>query len=116
MHHISPDELEELRAALEREHADLEKELPEHGRKVGGNWQGVAKGFEGNEADETDEADKMEELATNIPLVETLETRLKDVLNALQKIEKGTYGLDEKTNEPISLARLRANPAARTII
>lgn len=116
MKHMPQEELHTLRAMLLRERTDLEKELGERGRKIGGNWQGTAKGFEGNESDETDEADKMEELATNIPLVETLEARLKDVTDALEKMEKGTYGYDEKTNEPISLPRLRANPAARTSI
>lgn len=116
MHHIPAEELNKLRERLERERANLEKQLAEHGKKVGGNWEGTPQGFEGNESDETDGADKMEELATNIPLVETLEARLKDVVDALERMEKGGYGHDEKTNEPIPLPRLRANPAARTSI
>ncbi len=116
MSHIKDDELEKLRRTLLSERANLEKQLAEHGKKVDGNWQGTPKGFEGNEPDEADEADKMEELATNIPLVETLEARLKDVQDALEKIERGTYGHDENTDEPIPLARLRANPSARTSI
>ncbi|MBI5456511.1 hypothetical protein HY969_02100 [Candidatus Kaiserbacteria bacterium] len=116
MNHIPKDVLTELRDTLQREQKDLEKELGEHGKKIGGNWQGVASGFEGNEADETDGADKMEELATNISLVETLEARLKDVTDALQKMDNGTYGLSEGTGENIDIARLKANPAARTAL
>lgn len=116
MQHISQQELEEFRSALHEEKNNLEKELKEHGRREGGNWQGTSSGFSGNEPDETDLADKMEELATNIPLVEELEKRLKDVEDALKKVEDGTYGTDEKTGEPIVLARLKANPAARTNI
>lgn len=116
MDHLSARDLSELRDSLERERANLERELAEHGRKVNGNWQGVAQGFQENEPDETDEADKMEELATNVPLVETLEARLKDVTDASAKMERGTYGVDEKNGKPISLERLKANPAARTNI
>ena len=116
MQHISKDDVRTLREVLQTERTNLEKELSEHGRKVDGNWQGVAKGFEGNEPDETDAGDKMEELATNIPLVETLEARLKDVLDALKKMDEGTFGLSEDTGKPIDIARLRANPAARTAI
>ena len=101
---------------LAREQKNLEQELAEHGRKVSGNWQGTAKGFDENEADETDEGDKMEELATNVPLVEMLETRVKEVLDALAKMKSGTYGICEKTGESIPLERLRANPAARMTI
>jgi RNA polymerase-binding transcription factor DksA len=114
MKHLSKEEISGLRDALENERADLEAQLAEHGKKVNGTWQGTPEGFGENEADETDEADKMEELATNIPLVEQLEAHLRDVVDALAKMEAGTYGVCEKTGEPIPLARLRANPAART--
>ena len=114
MQHIPKQDLEKLREALEQEHGDLEQELEEHGRKSKGDWQGVATGFTSAEPDEVDAADKFEELATNVPLVEELERRLKDVDDALAKMEKGTYGVSEKTGEPIPLARLKANPAART--
>ena len=113
MHTIPEKELGMLRAALEKEQRDLESELAEHGRKVGTDWQGSAEGFQTQEADNTDTADKFEELATNVPLVETLERRLKDVNDAIEKMNSGTYGICEKTGEQIPLARLKVNPAAR---
>ncbi len=116
MKHLTSDDITQLTVLLENEKQELEASLAEHGRKVGGDWQGTAAGFESDEADETDTADKMEELATNVPLVETLESRLVDVTDALMKIEKGTYGMDEKTGEAISIERLRANPSARTAL
>lgn len=114
MHHLSKEQLEDLRDALIAEKATLEAELSEHGRQVDGNWQGTAVGD--NEPDETDAADTMEELATNVPLVETLEARLKDVTHALAKIKNGSYGVDENSGESIPIERLRANPAARTTV
>lgn len=116
MEHFSADELDELRALLGAEKDSLEEELAEHGRKVGDDWQGTAKGFSSDEADPNDTADSMEEFATNIPLVEELESRYKEVRAAIQRIADGKYGLDENTGEPIDIKRLRANPAARTNI
>lgn len=116
MKHISAGDMHELTAALEKERTDLEAELRDHGRKVGGDWQGTAQGFETEEPDDIDAGDKMEELATNVPLVETLERRLAEVVDALKRIDAGSYGLDERTGKPIDIKRLFANPAARTNI
>ncbi|MCC6338387.1 MAG: hypothetical protein KJ056_09680 [Acidimicrobiia bacterium] len=45
-----------------------------------------------------------------------LEAELAEVEAALDRIEKGTYGVDERTGEPISAERLEAVPTARTNI
>jgi len=116
MQHFSEDELNELRALLDAEKTSLEEELAEHGRKVGNDWQGTSAGFDVAEPDQVDAADGLEELATNIPLVEELEKRYKEILEALKRVQEGTYGLDANTGEPIDLKRLRANAAARTNI
>ena len=113
MDHLSHNELKELKAALEKERRDLEKELREHGRKVAGNWQGTPEGFKETDSAPEDTADRMEELAINVSLVEELERRLKDVVDALEKMSSNTYGICEKTGDPIPSDRLRANPAAR---
>ncbi|MEK7107371.1 MAG: TraR/DksA C4-type zinc finger protein [Patescibacteria group bacterium] len=118
MTHINGEELNELRAALDAELASLEEELASHGRAIPGigDWQGTTGGLVGEEADPNDAADQMEELATNVPLVEELEKRYKEVAGALQNMEKGTYGVCEKCDEAIPVKRLRANPAARTCV
>ncbi len=110
MNHLSTEVLDELRAALDAEKTSLEEELAEHGRKVGDDWQGSVDG--NNEADETDMADTMEELAVNVPLVEELESRYKEIRAAIQRVADGTYGIDTETGDPIDVERLRANPAA----
>ncbi|MDO8561875.1 MAG: TraR/DksA C4-type zinc finger protein [bacterium] len=115
MKHIKPEELSELRAMLESELAALEEELALHGRAIPetNDWQGTTGGLTGEEADPNDAADQMEELATNVPLVAELEKRYKDVVQALQDMERGTYGICEDGEEEIPIERLRANPAAR---
>lgn len=110
--------MEELREKLEIEKADTEEELASHGRVLNdaGDWEGSSAGFEGQESDPNDVADQIEELVTNVPLVAELEERHIDVSEALEKMDEGVYGLCEECSEPIPLARLRANPAARTCI
>jgi RNA polymerase-binding transcription factor DksA len=112
MKHLSDEEVEELRAALDGEKAMLEEDLAEHGKKVGSDWVGTPEGF-GNEPADEDEADKMEELGVNVALVEELERRYKEVTAALKRMDDGTYGTSEN-GEPLDIERLRANPAATT--
>ncbi|MBI5457636.1 TraR/DksA C4-type zinc finger protein [Candidatus Kaiserbacteria bacterium] len=118
MKHLTEDQLEELRGALGAEKDSLEEELGGHGRVLGetGDWQGNSGGLSGEEADPNDAADQIEELVTNVPLVEDLEKRHHDVVDALEKIEQGMYGICEVGEEEIPLDRLEANPAARTCI
>lgn len=118
LQHLEQSDLEELRGALEAEKDSLEEDLASHGRMQSetGDWQGAAVGFSGEEADPIDAADQIEELVTNVPLVEELEARHKDVEDALEKMDAGTYGMCEECGEPILFDRLEANPAARTCI
>jgi RNA polymerase-binding transcription factor DksA len=111
MQHLTEEEIEELRAALDGEKDLLEEELAEHGKKVGDDWQGTPAGFNENEPAEEDQADKMEELGVNVALVEELERRYKEIRAALKRMDDGSYGLTP-SGEKIDIDRLRANPAA----
>ena len=114
MKHLKQNELDELRGALEAEKDSLEEELASHGRMQSetGDWQGSSAGFEGQEPDPIDVADQIEELVTNTPLVEELEQKHKDVEDALEKMDNGTYGTCEECGEEIPVNRLEANPSA----
>ncbi len=118
MNALTKQQLESLRGLLEAECDSLEEGLVGHGRVQGegGDWQGNSSGLSGIEADPTDVADQIEELVTNVPLVEELEARHRDVVSAIERIEAGTYGMCEVSKEHIPFARLEANPAARTCI
>ncbi len=118
MKKIPQVELEELREVLEVEKANLEEELASHGRvqTETGDWEGASTGFEGQESDPNDVGDQIEELATNVPLVEELEDKHRDVADALEKMDEGVYGICEVCSEPIPLERLKALPSARTDI
>lgn len=118
MRHIQQSDLEDFRIALERERDEVEEELSAHGRvqDENGDWMGTSEAADGEEADPLDAANNIEELVTNVPLVEELENRHIDIVDALEKVENGTYGLCEVSGDPIPLDRLKANPAARTTI
>ncbi len=66
------------------------------------------------EIDDNDAADRFEDFEERSAMVSTLQKRLVDIKDALEKIEKGTYGICEVSGEPIEQDRLEANPAART--
>ncbi len=112
---LTEPQLEELRGALEAEKDSLEEEMASHGKTSGGGWTGSSESV-GEEADPIDVADNIEELSINVPLVGEMQTRKKEVEEALQRIEKGLYGTCEVCQEPIPFDRLEANPAAKTCV
>lgn len=101
---------------LEKEKDLLNKELKDVGRINPDNpsdWEAVPDDKDASRADENILADGVEDYKENVAIVNTLETRYQDIIGALAKIEKGTYGLCETCSEEISLERLEANPSAR---
>lgn len=95
----------------------LEEELATVGRKDPTNpkdWQATVDDSQVDNADENEVADVLEEYEEHKAILTQLETQLNEVQAALQKIEKGTYGICEISGEEIEKERLEANPSART--
>lgn len=113
--HVVVD-VEDMQALLAAEKDQLEEELASHGKKINGDWEGSSADAQSGEVDPNVVADQIEELATNIPLVEELEKRYRQVLAALKKIDDGKYGTCEVCGIDIPADRLEANPAATTCI
>ena len=61
-------------------------------------------------------ADQEEEYENRASLELELESRLKDINEAMEKMKAGKYGICAVGGEPIDEARLRANTAALTCI
>ena len=102
---------------LEKERGEIEKELATVGRKnpdQAGDWEATEPEGERDFAEEGDRAEGIENFENNNAVLFQLETRLKEVNAALEKIEDGTYGICEVSGEPIEEDRLEANPAATT--
>ncbi len=53
---------------------------------------------------------------SSLPVEHTLELKLQDIENALEKIKKGTYGICENCNEEIPIGRLETKPEAKYCI
>lgn len=115
MQNIPRETLEDLKTALEAELAAVQEELAERGVKSENTWDGSSLS-EGEEADPNDAADNIEELVTNVPLVQDLKKRERDIKSALTRMDEGSYGTCDVCGEEITLERLEANPAANTCI
>ncbi|MFN8034933.1 MAG: hypothetical protein U0V73_03260 [Acidimicrobiia bacterium] len=63
-----------------------------------------------------DTASETFEREKDLSILESLEAELAELEAALERIDAGTYGVDENTGEPIDPERLEALPAARTNI
>lgn len=108
---------EHFKKKLEEEKAALEKELTQVGRKDPdnpSNWEAVPPERDISQADENTVADGIADYEDNNAIVNTLESRYKDVKSGLDKIAKGVYGTCQICKKEIDSERLEANPAART--
>jgi len=60
-----------------------------------------------------DSAQSTAERGKVLAMIERLREQLADTNHALEKVDKGTYGICERCGEPIAPERLEALPAAR---
>lgn len=81
---------------------------------VSGHWETHTDPNDNKELEKDMLSDKFEEESTNEGVLDTLEERLKEVNDALVKIENGTYGVCTKCGKQIEEEKLLANPAATT--
>lgn len=108
----SPEFIAEMKQRLSEEKATLEQELAVLGQRKAGDYQSKFPDYGRNDEENAIEVADYEASAST---TETLEARLQSVLSALEHIESGTYGVTD-SGETIPEERLRANPAATTII
>jgi len=108
---------EHFKKLLQKELATLETELKSVGHINPDNpkdWEPSSGEVDVNASDSADIADNIESYESNTAILKQLEAQYNDVKRALDKIEKGIYGICEISGEPIEAERLEANPAART--
>lgn len=106
--------LNEAKESLEKTKTALEEELKKFAEKdqgTPGDWDTKYPKFNGTGIEEA--ADEVEAFGNLLPVEHSLETRLKSIGEALEKIKKGKYGLCEKCAKEISEARLRVSPEAK---
>lgn len=119
MENIEKQNWGQFKQLLLEEKARIEEELKEIEEQIPGKDDGWRPKFPnyGTETSEQEEnADEVEEFAADLTLGKQMEQELKDINDALQKIENGTYGICENCKKPIDEKRLEASPSARTHI
>ncbi len=117
MKHLDTKTLEQLRQMLETEKATLSEKLGNIGiqNPITGDWQAVPMETDGDaDADYSDQADYIEDFESRAARLGEIEKQYNEVVEALARITSGTYGICEKSSEPIEIDRLMANPTART--
>ncbi len=108
---------EELRQKLEEQKKSIEKELENFAKKDDvpkGDWETKYPNRENGNMEE--EADEVQEYGNMLPVEHSLELKLKDVNSALEKIEKGGYGICENCGKEITEERLLVCPEAKTCL
>ena len=111
--------IEKIKDGLEKEKALIEKELQkfaEKDTKPTGDWDTRFPSHDNKETGSAaleQEADEVQEYATLLPIEYSLESRLKNINLALEKIKKGKYGICEKCGKEIPSERLGAASDAR---
>ena len=111
--------LNELKQKLLEEKKLLEDELSSFAKKdpdMKGDWDTVypdmAQAQDLSSSSLEEQADEVEEYENLTSREFVLESRLKEVNDALGRMEKDGYGVCEKCGKEISEERLLANPAA----
>jgi RNA polymerase-binding transcription factor DksA len=66
--------------------------------------------------DPADQGSETFEREKDVAILEQLENDLAEIEAALQRLDDGSYGIDEVTGDPIAPERLEAYPVARTNI
>lgn len=109
--------LEEIKQKLEEKKETLEKQLAsfaDKDEKLKGDWDTRFPEIPGGQLEEA--ASEVEEYSTNLPIEFSLESRLKEINLALEKIKNGKYGVCEECKEKIPEERLRVSPEAKFCI
>jgi len=105
--------IEQQEEKLKKEKRKIEEELNKvavKNKKLKDDWIVKLPRFDNGHPEA--EMDEFEEYENILPITYTLELELKKINEALKKIKKGTYGICEKCQKPISKGRLDIYPQA----
>lgn len=103
-----------LKEELLKEKDRLEKSLEKIAKPVDKESGDYETTFDDIGTDRDDNATEVDQYSDNLSVETTLEKKLQDVLEALERVENGTFGHCVNCDQEISLERLKANPSAKT--
>lgn len=113
---MKKDFLAEVETLLTKEETKLRGELAEFAKQNPKNSEGYDVEFPNMGDKEDENAEEVNMFSTNLTLERTIESSLRDVEKALERIKKGTYGVCKYCNKEIDEKRLRARPASSSCI
>lgn len=115
---MDKQEIEKLKNKLLNTRQELNDALKTFAAKdpqLKGDWDTKYPNFRGKQdpnVDLEEEASEVEAYMTRLPIEHSYELRVQAINNALDRIEKGTYGLCVKCGKQIPSKRLEAYPEA----
>ncbi len=112
---MKKEQLKKLEEKLLENKKSLEETLSHFAKKddsMKSNWNTVFPKVEGSDMEE--KADEVEEYSSLLPVEHSLEIKLRNISEAIDKMKKGTYGKCEKCNKEIPLKRLQVTPEIKT--
>jgi RNA polymerase-binding protein DksA len=105
--------IEQIKVILIEQKNQILKEMGNIAEKNGGSARVKFPDY-GTKIDEN--AQEIDEYTKNLATEKVLESSLRDVENALERIEKGNYGICKYCKEPIGKKRLLARPVASACV
>ncbi len=108
-----------LKAKLESEKKKLTNDLKYFAKKdpkLKRNWITRFPFFGSNRSHQDEIADKIEEYENLLPVEHTLESRLKDIEEALDRIDNEKYGKCQNCQKEIEIKRLEIVPEAKVCL
>ena len=112
-------DLNHFRRKLDEELLRVESELKTIAKISPDNpkdWQPTPPDLNIQPSEASEMADMFEEIGNRAAREIELETRLGEINEAIERIEKGMYGFCSVDQKPIDPRRLEANPAAKTCV
>src|ERR1700704_1814768 len=104
---------EEARKRLQDEKARVEALVDNLRDEAGTSESGQVSGLADYDQHPADMGSETFEREKDLSILEQLEDELAELQAALERIDAGTYGIDEVTGDPIAPERLDAVPTAR---
>lgn len=114
--HMNKSFLKKIEGMLKKEKKRLESELAEFTTRNPNNKDDFTADFPNMGNKEDDNAEEVATYSTNLTLERTLESSLRDVNKALDRMKDSTYGVCKYCNTEIDEKRLRARPASSSCV
>ena len=106
----------QLKEQLLAEKESLEQSLAKIARPIDKEEGDYETTFDDIGTDRDDNATEVDQYSDNLSVETTLEKKLQGILEALERIKDGTYGLCANCGKEIDIERLKVNPSAKTCI